>query len=258
MKKRLISFILLAVIMTSLVSVSAFAQPAVAIHTLAKGDTIVSLCQRYGVDYQQYRTLIMALNSVSSESDFGKMPVGAQVVIPVSAAAAAAISGAKIPAGSAGSAIPAVSPTPVVGAASDVVWGDSVNCYIVSYTVKAGDTIIGIYRNRDLSYKTYSNLILKLNNMKNFNSLRVGKTLLLPVAAVREGDQVVYTIMNHVMKSGETVYGVVSNGYGLNYKDNVDMLKNINAKENLGSFKVGETLHIAVNGYMALSTGAVK
>ena len=60
----------------------------------------------------------------------------------------------------------------------------------------------------------------------------------------------VYTIMNHTMKSGETVYGIITSGYKMDYKANTELLMAINNKDNLGAFKVGEILHVAVKSYI--------
>lgn len=260
MKKKLISILLLVVIFAALIPTAAFAEPAVVIYTLNTGDTVSSLCQRHGVDYNTYRVLIMALNNVSNENDFARMPVGSKIVIPVSANAAATISGIKTAgaaantgssAGTTGTdANSASAANAELGIAKNVVWGDTISCYVISYPIKAGDTVIGIYKTRNINYKTYSNLILKLNKISSVNNLRVGQTLLLPVDKVLPGDNVVYTIMNHPMKSGETVYGIISSGYGMNYRANTELLKTVNSKDNLGAFKVGEILHIAISGYI--------
>jgi len=271
MKKKLISILLLVVIFATFLSSAAFAQPAVAIYTLNAGDTVSSLCARHGVNYDTYKVLIMALNSVSNEYDFARMPVGSQIVVPVSANAASTLSGlsnAGVVGGMTGStgttALPgnttvgstsSANNNAAVGAAKDVALGDTVNCYVISYPIKSGDTVIGIYKTRNIDYKTYSNLILKLNKISSVNNLRVGQTLLLPVDKVLPGDNVVYTIMNHPMKSGETVYGIITTGYGMDYKANTELLKAINNKENLGSFRVGEVLHVAIKTYIA-NTGA--
>jgi len=269
MKKKLISILLLVVIFTTLMSTAAFAEPAVAIYTLNAGDTVSSLCARHGVNYDTYKVLIMALNSVSNEYDFAKMPVGSKIVVPVSANAASTLSGLStagvvggvtgttvIPGSTVAGSTSSANNNAAVGAAKDVALGDTVNCYVISYPIKAGDTVIGIYKTRNIDYKTYSNLILKLNKISNVNNLRVGQTLLLPVDKILPGDNIVYTIMNHTMKSGETVYGIITTGYKMDYKANTDLLKAINNKENLGSFKVGEVLHVAIKTYIANSATA--
>ena len=267
MKKKLISILLLVVIFATMLSAAAFAEPAVAIYTLNAGDTVSSLCARHGVNYDAYKVLIMALNSVSNEYDFAKMPVGSKIVVPVSANAASTLSGLSS-AGVMGAVTGTVTnpgtvnnagtanSNAAVGAAKDVALGDTVNCYVISYPIKSGDTVINIYKARNSDYKTYYNLMLKLNKMSNVNNLRVGQTLLLPVSTVLPGDNVVYTIMNHPMKSGETVYGVITSGYKMDYKANTELLKAINNKENLGAFKVGEVLHVAVKSYIGNSAAS--
>lgn len=259
MKKRLVSFLLLLVLLISLLPSSAFAVPAVTIVPLSHGESISMLCSRYGIDYNTYRTLIMALNCVSNEAEFATFPVGTQVAIPVSAAAAAMLSAAQ----TAGSApAPGTSGTPAgtgsaantaPGLASKYIPGDSISCYVISYTFQAGDTISNLYKSRGMSYKTFSSAILQLNNLSGFNNIRAGKTLLLPVTVVQQNDQVVYTVMSHRMKAGETVYSVISSGYGMNFKANQELLKDANGKEDLGKFKVGEMLLIPIQGYISPS-----
>lgn len=254
MKRKLISFLLVVLIVATMIPISAFAEPAVAIYTLNGSITVSALCQAHGVDYNKYKVLIMALNSVSNENEFAAMGPGSRVVVPVNEAAAATlagISGAGIISGSVNNAAGSTAKTE--GVATKLVAGDTVSCYVLSYTIQAGDTIIGLYKSRNLNYKTYATLIERLNKNVNFNKLRVGQTLLLPVDAVTTGDTVVYTIMSHVMKSGDTVYNIINNGYGMNYKANTQLLQTINNKENLASFKVGEALHIAINGYVSPS-----
>lgn len=271
MKKRLISFLILVVLLVSLLPASAFAAPAVTIVTLSTGENIATLCQRYGVDYNTYRGVIMALNCVSNENDFALMPPGTQVVIPVNAACAAAISaagtvGAAAPgagavngnaAAAAGSKLPGIV-TNNAGLASKVVPGDTVSCYVIAYTIQAGDTIINLYSSRGMSYKTFSSAILSLNNISGFNNLKVGQTLLLPVTVLQQNDQVVYTVMAHRMKAGETVFNIISSGYGMNFKASQDLLKAANGKDDLGKFKVGEILLIPVQGYVANTTAGVS
>lgn len=260
MKKRLVSFLLLLVLLISLLPSSAFAVPAVTIVQLSLGESVAMLCSRYGIDYNTYRPLIMALNCVSNEAEFANFPVGTQVAIPVSAAAAAALSAAQgagtSPApgtGSTGNVSGAGSTNNAPGVASKYIPGDTIACYVISYTFQAGDTISNLYKSRGMSYKTFSSAILQLNKLSGFNNIRAGKTLLLPVTVVQQNDQVVYTLMRHVMKSGETVYSVISSGYGMNFKANQDMLKMANGKEDLGKFKVGEALLIPIQGYISPS-----
>lgn len=264
MKKRLISLLIFVVLLISMVPVSAMAAPAPAVTfvTLSYGENIATLCQRYGVDYATYRTLIMALNCVSNENDFAVMPAGTQLVIPVNAACAAALSASSMVGGSTAPGAGVVPGATVGGAvagnnaglATKVNTGDTVSCYIIAYTIQAGDTIINLYNSRGMSYKTFSSAILSLNKLSGFNNLKVGQTLLLPVTTLHQNDQVVYTVMAHRMKAGETVFNIISSGYGMNYKASQELLKSANGKEDLGKFKVGEVLLIPIQGYVANTT----
>ena len=64
-----------------------------------------------------------------------------------------------------------------------------------------------------------------------------------------------YTVMKHTMKSGETVYNVVTTGYGLDFNTNQELLKLVNGKDNLAAFKAGEALYIPVSGVVNITAG---
>ena len=92
MKKRLISLLLTMVMLVSLcpaLATTASADAQVTTVTLNSGDTVLKLCQNIGVDFYAHKNLIMSLNGLTSEAQFGKMGVGTKVVLPVSNAAAA-------------------------------------------------------------------------------------------------------------------------------------------------------------------------
>ena len=94
MKKRLISFIMMLVMLVSLFSVfatTASADAQVTTVTVAKGDTVLSICQARGIDFYTYKNLIMKLNGFTSESAFNKIAVGTQISLPVSNQAAASL-----------------------------------------------------------------------------------------------------------------------------------------------------------------------
>ena len=262
MKKRLITLLLTVIIAAGMISamgVAAFAEPAVAIVTVAKGDTVISICKKYGFDYYTYKKIVMALNSVSEESEFSKIKVGGQFVVPVSEAAAKSLSSAAasitITPSNGGQTNGSTAAANEPGLATKIPSEDSIGYYVVTYTVESGDTINNIYKSWGLGYKTYTNQILGLNKISGFNKIGVGKQLLLPTTVVATGTDVRYTVMKHIMKSGETVYNVVTTGYGLNFNANQDMLKLLNGKDNLAAFKVGEALYIPVSGVVDITSG---
>lgn len=259
MKKRLISLLLTLVMLVSMcsaITVSASADAQVATVTLASGDTVLGICQKYGIDYYTYKNLIMTLNGFTNESQFKSLSVGAKVVLPVSNTAAAALSkGTAASVGTAGTTVAAGTTVgTTTGTVSSLPSGDRVAYYLVTYTVQSGDTLTGIYSSIGLSYKTYQNEIVKLNKLRNINSIQVGKTLILPVTTPGISGTSYTTVMAHTMLNGESAYNIVCSDYGLNYNSVEAMLKSLNNRDNLGAFRAGETLYIPVAGVVSANT----
>lgn len=262
MKKRMLSLLLtvaMLVVMASAVTVTASAEPTVAIVTVAKGDTVISICKAHGFDYYSYKNIVMALNNVANEDEFNKIPVGGQFAVPVSEAAAKTLSNAAstvtiTTGGQTAAAATGSSKEP--GMATKIPSTDSVGYYIVNHKLEAKETITGIYKGWGIGYKTYTNQILALNNLSGFNKIAAGRELLLPTTVVATGTDVRYTVMKHIMGSGETVYNIVTSGYGLDFNANEAMLKTLNGKDNLAAFKVGEALYIPISGVVTIDTAA--
>ena len=227
--------------------------------TLNSGDTVVKLCQNIGVDYYAHRNLIMSLNGFTSEAQFSKMAVGSKVVLPVSNAAAASLSSSGVGAATTTTTTPVASTVvgttgAITGTSTSIPTGDYASYYLVSYTIQPGETISGIYNNWGLSYKTYSNQILKLNRLANFNSIPAGKTLILPTTNPAIAGSSYTTVMAHVMRAGDSAYNIICTNYGLNYNSVQTQVQALNNRENLGNFMVGEVLYIPVNGLVSSNT----
>lgn len=256
MKKRLISLLMTVVMLVSLCSVftvSAAADAQVATVTLASGDSVLKICQAHGIDYYTYKDLIMKLNGITDESQFSKLPVGKQIVLPISNAAAAALSGSTATvSGATGAGTTGTGLTS--GTVSSLPSGDRVAYYLVTYKVQRGDTIGSIYSAMGLSYKTYENQVVKLNKLRNVNAIQVGQTLTLPTTNPGLSGTTYTTIMAHTMRSGESAYDIVCGSYGLNYNSAQAMLQALNNRDNLGLFRVGETMYIPVAGLVSAST----
>lgn len=256
MKKRLISLLMTVVMLVSLCSVftvSAAADAQVATVTLASGDSVLKICQAHGIDYYTYKDLIMKLNGITDESQFSKLPVGKQIVLPISNAAAAALSGSTATvSGATGAGTTGTGLTS--GTVSSLPSGDRVAYYLVTYKVQRGDTIGSIYSAMGLSYKTYENQVVKLNKLRNVNAIQAGQTLTLPTTNPGLSGTTYTTIMAHTMRSGESAYDVVCGSYGLSYNSAQAMLQALNNRDNLGLFRVGETMYIPVAGLVSAST----
>ena len=256
MKKRLISLLMTVVMLVSLCSVftvSAAADAQVATVTLASGDSVLKICQAHGIDYYTYKDLIMKLNGITDESQFSKLPVGKQIVLPISNAAAAALSGSTATvSGATGAGTTGTGLTS--GTVSSLPRGDRVAYYLVTYKVQRGDTIGSIYSAMGLSYKTYENQVVKLNKLRNVNAIQAGQTLTLPTTNPGLSGTTYTTIMAHTMRSGESAYDIVCGSYGLSYNSAQAMLQALNNRDNLGLFRVGETMYIPVAGLVSAST----
>lgn len=239
-------------------TVSASADAQVTTVTLNKGDTVLSLCQKLGVDYYAHKNLIMKLNGFTTEGQFSKMAVGAQVVLPISNAAASALAGSGVSLGTTTTApvtgTVAGTTTPISGTTTSIPAGDYASYYLVAYTIQPGETVAGIYNNWGLSYKTYSNQILKLNNLRGFNSIPAGKTLVLPTTNPAVAGSSYITVMAHVMRSGDSAYNIICSDYGLNYNSVQKQVQALNNRENLAQFMVGEVLYIPVTGLVSSNT----
>ncbi len=271
MKKRLISLLLTVVMLMSLctvLSAGASAAANVTTVTLAKGQTVLSLCQSLGVDFYTYKNLIMTLNGFTSEAQFSKLAVGQQIVLPASAAAAATLAGSATAAtASTVSATTIAGTTPATistatnttgtlttGQAKAIPSGDRVAYYLVYYTIRSGETIQGIYANWGLSYKTYDNQIKKLNNISSYNSIAAGKTLILPTTNPGVANSSYYTVMAHTMLSGESAYDIICSQYGMNFSANQKMILALNNTTDLSNIWAGSALYIPVSGIVNAST----
>ena len=271
MKKRLISLFMAVVMLMSLCTVlgtSASAAANVTTVTLAKGQTVLSLCQSLGVDFYTYKNLIMNLNGFTSEGQFSKLAVGQQIVLPANAAAAATLAGSTTAgstttigstttAGTTPATIPAAGTstgTLTTGQARAIPAGDRVGYYLVYYTIQRGETIQGIYSNWGLSYKTFDNQIKKLNNISSYNSIAAGKTMILPTTNPGVANSSYYTVMAHIMKSGESAYDIICSQYGMNFSANQKMILALNNTSDLSKIWAGAALYIPVSGLVSTST----
>ena len=257
MKKRLISFIMMLVMLVSLFSVfaaTASADAQVTTVTVAKGDTVLSICQAKGIDFYTYKNLIMKLNGFTSDSAFNHISVGTQLSLPVSNQAAAALAKGGISSAAVGTTVAGTTSGGLTtGTVSSLPSGDHVAYYLATYTIQKGETIGGIYARWGLSYKTYENQIVKLNNLRSINAIQAGKTLLLPTTNPSLPGSTYTTVMAHAMRAGESAYNIVCADYGLNYNSAQAMLQTLNNRTNLGSFRVGELLYIPVSGVVSVS-----
>ena len=235
---KMLACVLLCCALVSALSVTAFAEGDVVSVTVASGDSIFGICQKLGVDFYTYKSIIKTLNGFTTDAQLDKIAVGRVLYLPASNERAAYLTQSFAATGT-GTTPGTVAPGTTVGssgAASQPNWrdqvypsywntvttpagtgtgsvdpsitlatGDTVKYYIIRRTIQSGETLTGIYNAIGLNYNTFSSQILKLNKLSNLNKIRAGQSLLLPVTSA---DAPVYTVVEHKIVSCETVMRV--------------------------------------------------
>lgn len=246
--------LVMLVSLCSVIPVSASADAQVTTVTVASGDTVLSICQKLGVDYYTYKDLIMKLNGFTSEAAFNKIAVGTKLSLPISNAAAASLAGGTVSSTTGTATGGTTSSGLTTGTVTSLPSGDRVAYYLATYTVQSGETLGGIYSRWGLSYKTYANEIVKLNNLSSVNAIQAGKTLTLPTTNPSITGATYTTVMAHTMLAGENAYNIICSDYGLNYTAALSMLQALNNRTNMGAFRTGEILYIPVSGVVSANT----
>ncbi len=251
MKKRMISVLLLAVLVFSFMT-AAFADniPASATETVvaAKGDTLYSLCLKNGFSYSTYKDLLIKLNNAKDENSLIKLYVGKKVVLPTSKEAADELcSLLNVNAAKKSEKKQQSKPFSVVGDASKIPAGDTVKYYIISYTMQQGETVSDLLKRWDMSLKTYSQQILDLNGLSDFNHIAAGRSLYFPVEKIELTNDKTFTVMERTVKTGDTAYSICK-AYGMDYNKALPTLQLLNSKVDFTKIKVGQKLLIPVGG----------
>ena len=218
--------------------------------TVRDGDTLYSICKANGVDYYQYKEIIMRLNGFTDEKQLDRIKVGATIEIPASSIDAAGMSqAANIKVYSANGTI-AVQHNPmaaiVAGDGSKLMAGDVPAYYIVLYTLEYGDSLSELYSAWGMNFSRYEDTIKLLNALSNLNYLPQGKSLYLPSSNAGLGS-VCYTIMEHKVRDGDTTYEICRS-YGLNYDTAQYTLQSFNPGIDFARIMIGQKIYIPVSG----------
>ncbi|MBR6114961.1 MAG: LysM peptidoglycan-binding domain-containing protein, partial [Oscillospiraceae bacterium] len=115
---------------------------------------------------------------------------------------------------------------------------DTVKGYLVSYTVKAGDTIFGICEKLGIDFDKNLQMIAKINGLINFNYLVPGKVLWMP-SSTASTSSAYYTLLQHTLVAGEAP-AALCQSYGIDYNKSLTMLSGLN--ENFYAFMAGTNI----------------
>ena len=250
MKNRLLpvllSLLLVMSLACSLVSVTAFADGDTITYELKKGDTVGKVCKDLGIDFEKNYLWITKTNNITN---YSTLPVGKKLILPAPG---------KILTYTAPTA-PTATPAPTAAvnpnALPDLSAGDVVTSYIVSHTLRSGETVYKVCNSYGISFQQNSDTITKLNNITNYAKLKVGQVLLLP-STVAPASGSYYKVVAHRVVKGDTVVGLCKT-YGIEYGKNEQLLKIVNNKTNMASIKVGEIVYIPVPSGTAVTGGTL-
>lgn len=128
---------------------------------------------------------------------------------------------------------------PAASAADDKIAG-----YLVSYTMKAGDTLSAVCAKLGIDFARNSDLIQKVNGIVNYNYMFPGTVVLLPTTTFPASGPY-YKIMAHKIVAGDTVYDLCAK-YGLKYDNVAAFIQRLNNRDNMQPYYVGETIYMPV------------
>ena len=244
MKKRVLSGLLCLVLALSLVgglTAPAFADSDTITYTLKSGDTVAKVCADLGIDFVRNYNWITNRNGITN---YSTLPVGKVLILPAPGTIATAATGTTTGATPAGAVTPTVTAAPVVlpGTAAAAAGSDPVSSYLISHTLKSGETVYSVCNSYGIKFD--ANVVSKLNNITNYTGLKVGQVLLLPSANPPASGNY-YKVLAHKVVSGDTMVKICS-ANGIEYGKNVELLKALNNKNDLTSIKVGETIYVPV------------
>lgn len=221
---------------------------------IEKGDTLYSLCSSRGFGYKTYKDLLMKLNGLTDEAGLTNLKAGRDIILPVSLEAADALNADFGFKKSEKKEAKAEKKLIVAGDMEKVPIGDTALYYLTEYTVQKNDNIKNLLSAWEIRFEDFSELILTLNGMADFNHISTGRVLLLPTNLIFENGTY-YTVIQHKVKSGDTAYSICKS-FGLDYNKALDTLKKLNPKTDFTAIKAGQLLSIPVSGVITL--GEVK
>ena len=220
MTKRIVS-LLLCLLMLALMAPGAWAAGDYLAVTLAPGDTVYSLCQKYGLDYYAEKNAIMVLNGWDREYQMNTLRAGDRILLQ--------------------------DPGNILSYTPNVIFAeDQIEYYVIPYVIQKGDSLAHIYQLWGLRFEKYADAIRSLNGVEDLDLLFVGAIYLLPTTAENLQTDVYTTVMSHIMRQGETAYDVFTS-YGIDYNRNIARLENYNGGADLTRVPVGTKLLIPLD-----------
>lgn len=209
-------------------------------HTVGEWDTLVKVCGSYGMNFYTVKYAIMKLNGFTSERQLDILSNGQVIKLPASEDDAKLVMGASTT-----TTKPSGGSTGGASTGSGSATGESVAYYLIPYTFQPGDTVYNICLSMGVDFEKNSDLIKKLNSIKDYRSIADGKVLLIPCPKAPESGSY-YKVVAHKLVSGETAESVTA-GYGLDYSKVLNMMKLVNGKDSFEMIYAGTILYVPVS-----------
>ena len=206
MPKRMISLLLCILMFAFMIPASAMAEEDYITVTIRKGDTVRKLCETNGLDYTEYKYVIMVLNGMDRERQMEILTIGNTIKIPKA-------------------------PEDIVGTAPHLIsTKDQIEYYVIPYKIQKGDSLKHIYDLWGLSIRDYLDTIQMLNPGKELDLLYIGDLYYLPTTEQNLRTDIYVTVMNHILLEGERLEDVFSR-YGFDFSEQRDYLQSFNVKD---------------------------
>ena len=253
---RILTSICVVAILVSCLGITAFADDTVK-YTMKSGDTVVTVCNKLGVNFQRNQAWITSANHITN---YNNIPVGKVLVLPLfdtvadptRANKALADAGTAVATTTAGTA----TTTPAAATTTNMTGihaGDTVVSYLVNHTMAAGETVAGVCAQLGVNFGANADTIKALSGITNWYRVPVGKVVVIPSPTAPAGSTFT-AIVAHKVVGGETVMSIC-NSYGVNYGKIIPQLKALNSTDNLNVIRVGQTFYLPVTGSVAPSGG---
>ena len=209
-------------------------------HTVGEWDTLLKVCGSYGMNFYTVKYAIMKLNGFTSERQLDILSNGQVIKLPASEDDAKLVMSASTT-----TTKPSGGSTDGASTGSGSAAGESVAYYLIPYTFQPGDTVYNICLSMGVDFEKNSDLIKKLNSIKDYRSIADGKVLLIPSPKAPESGNY-YKVVAHKLVSGETAESVAA-GYGLDYSKVLNMMKLVNGKDSLEMIYAGTIFYVPVS-----------
>lgn len=239
MKKRLLSTLLMVCMVAALfsgLSVTASADNNTIEHKLERGETVIGVCQKLGIDFYANYRWITETNKITN---YGNLKPGRVIILPKPGTTPGS-SAKPVTPPSGGGAV-----APPSGGALKLHGDDYVKGYYVHHVMQSGETVGGVCKALGVDFSSNSAEIQRVNNIKNYNRIYVGRLIKIPVPTPPTSGTFT-AIVAHKVVRGDAMMNICNN-YGLSYTTVLPELQAINnRKDNFSSIKVGQIILLPV------------